>query len=388
MPIENESFYNLVGELISRESIVEKMIDYYNQKLEIGETRVTDFNEGSEIRNLLESIAVDLYDLMEDNYEATRIAFISTAYGEWLDLHGENPLINTPRDTGSEASGFVTFTIPDIRTVDLIIPEETILICEDNDLEYITDSEAIIIAGDTSVEVYCTCLTVGEDGNCPANTITIIDDDNIDDTIEVTNPEAFSDGTDYEEDDEYRERLLSSIRLDNFGSMGYYQDLGENIKGVHDILLVPDESYTRKIIVNGASKPVKDSVLMDVLVEFTKPENIVLGHSFIVDSPDYIVLNLTLDLVVEYELENEIILNRLNSFFNGGVTDDGFDFEGFSIGEKLKETYLYSALESLDGVLRSSAKITGTNAGLNTITVNNNQVLQLGEITINQTLID
>ena len=325
---------------------------------------------------------------MEENYEATRIAFISTAYGEWLDLHGENPLINTPRDTGSEASGFVTFTIPDIRTVDLIIPEETILICEDNDLEYITDSEAIIIAGDTSVEVYCTCLTVGEDGNCPANTITTIDDDNIDDTIEVTNPEAFSDGTDYEEDDEYRERLLSSIRLDNFGSIGYYQDLGENIKGVHDILLVHDESYTRKIIVNGASKPVKDSVLMDVLVEFTKPENIVLGHSFIVDSPDYIVLNLTLDLVVEYELENEIILNRLNSFFNGGVTDDGFDFEGFSIGEKLKETYLYSALESLDGVLRSSAKITGTNAGLNTITVNNNQVLQLGEITINQTLID
>ena len=52
------------------------MIEYYNQKLEIGETKVTDFNEGSEIRNLLESFAVDLYDLMEDNYEATKIAFI------------------------------------------------------------------------------------------------------------------------------------------------------------------------------------------------------------------------------------------------------------------------------------------------------------------------
>ena len=108
LPIENESFYNLIGDEISRESIVEEMIEYYNQKLELGETRVTDFNEGSEIRNLLESIAVDLYDLMEDNYEATKIAFISSAYGEWLDLHGENPLINLPRDTGSEAVGFVT----------------------------------------------------------------------------------------------------------------------------------------------------------------------------------------------------------------------------------------------------------------------------------------
>ena len=387
MPVENESFYNLLGESISREGIVERMIDYYNQKLEIGETRVTDFNEGSEIRNLLESIAVDLYDLMEDNYEATKIAFISSAYGEWLDLHGENPLINTPRDTGSEAVGLVTFTIPDIRTVDIIIPEETILVCEDNDLEYTTDAEAVIVAGDTSVDVYCTCLTVGEDGNCPANTINMIDDDNIDDTVEVNNPEAFSEGTDYEEDDEYRERLLDTIRLDNFGSVGYYQELGNNVKGVHDILLVEDEVYTRKILVNGTSKPVPEEVLMNVLLEFTRPENIVLGHSFIVDSPEYVVLNLTLDLIVEYELEQEIILDRLNSFFNGGVTDDGFDFEGYSIGENLKETYLYSSLESLDGILRASARMSD-NSQLSSLTVGNNQVLKLGEVTINQSVLD
>ena len=388
MPIENESFYNLIGEEISRESIVERMIDYYNQKLEIGETKVTDFNEGSEIRNLLESIAVDLYDLMEDNYEATKIAFISTAYGEWLDLHGENPSINLPRDTGSEATGLVTFSIPDIRTVDIIIPEETLLICEENDLEYITDSEAIIIAGDTSVDVYCTCLTVGEDGNCSADTITVIDDDNIDDTVEVTNPEALSEGTDYEEDDEYRERLLSNVRLDNFGSIGYYQDLGDNIDGVHDVLLIDDETYTRKIIVNGNDKPVSDEVLMNVLKEFTKPDNIVLGHSFIVDSPEYITLNLELDLTVEYELEDEIVINRLNAFFNGGITDDGFDFEGFSIGEEFNEPYFYSALESLDGILRASATILNSANDLASITVNNNQVINLGNVSINQTLID
>lgn len=388
MPIENESFYNLIGDEISRESIVEKMVDYYNQKLEIGETRVTDFNEGSEIRNLLESIAVDLYALMEDNYESTKIAFISSAYGEWLDLHGESPLINTPRDTGQEAVGLVTFSLPDVRVTDIIIPEETILICEDNDLEYVTDSEAIIVAGDLSVDVYCTCLTVGEDGNCPANTITIIDDDNVDGSVHVTNPEAFSEGTDYEEDDEYRDRLLSAIRIDNFGSVGYYQELGENIEGVHDILLINDENYTRKILVNSDVKPVSEEILMNVLLEFTKPENIVLGHSFIVDSPEYVVLNLTLNLTVEYEIEEELILNRLNSFFDGGVTDDGFDFEGYSIGENFRETYFYSALETLDGILRASAKITDNDSELSSINVNNNQVIKLGNVVINQSLID
>lgn len=388
MPIENESFYNLIGKQISRESIVQEMIDYYNQKLEIGETKITDFNEGSEIRNLLEAFAVDLYALMEDNYESTKIAFISNAYGEWLDLHGENPLINLPRDTGTESVGLVSFSIPDVRTVDIIIPEETILICEENDLEYITDSEAVIVAGDRNVEVYCTCLTVGEDGNCSANTITTIDDDNIDDTVTVTNPEAFSEGTEYEEDDEYRERLLNVIRSDNFGSIGYYQELGDNIEGVHDILLIDDETYTRKILVNGDEKPVTNEILMNVLTEFTKPEKIVLGHKFIVDSPDYHILNLTLNLIVEYEFEDDLIIDRLNSFFNGGETSDGYDFSGCFIGENIDETYLYSALESLDGIIRASARITDDNSELSSLTINNTTVIKLGEITINQTLID
>ena len=386
--MENESFYNLIGEEISRESIVEKMIDYYNQKLELGETRVTDFNEGSEIRNLLESIAVDLYDLMEDNYEATKIAFISTAYGEWLDLHGENPLINAPRDTGSEAVGLVTFTIPVVRAMDIIIPEETILVCEENDLEYVTDSEAVIVPGETSVEVYCTCLTVGEDGNCSANTITMIDDDNIDSTVEVNNPEAFTEGRDYEEDDDYRDRLLNAIRVDNFGSIGYYQELGNNVDGVHDVLLVDDETYTRKIIVNGDEKPVSEEVLVNVLREFTRPENIVLGHNFIVGSPDYIVLNLQLDLIVEYEFEEDLIVDRLHSFFDGGITSDGYDFSGCFIGETLNETYLYSCLESLDGIIRASASISGNPSDLSSLTVNSNEVIKLGEVSINQTLID
>lgn len=65
----------------------------------------------------------------------------------------------------------------------------------------------------------------------PCNTITTIDEDTVDDTVKVTNNEAFSDGTDYEEDDEYQERLLNAIRVDNFGSIGYYQNLGDNIKG-------------------------------------------------------------------------------------------------------------------------------------------------------------
>ena len=79
------------------------------------------------------------------------------------------------------------------------------------------------------------------------------------------------------------------------------------------------------------------------------------------------------------------MIDRLNSFFNGGITSDGYDVSGCFIGENLNETHLYSCLESLDGIIRASAT-TDEDAPLSSLTVNSNEVIKLGEITINQTI--
>ena len=219
MAIDDVSFYNLLGEEITRSKIVEEMINYYKLKLEAGETRVTDFNEGSEIRNLLEAIAVDLYWLMDEENELTSIGFIESADGEWLDKHGGNHFIRLARDTGSEAIGYVTFSIPEALSNDVTIEEGTILVSDDG-LEFATDGECTIFAGDTENTVSITCLTTGSDGNVEAGTITTIDDDYLDiNGLTVTNEDPLTHGTDYEEDEEYRERLLSYIRQDDFGSL-------------------------------------------------------------------------------------------------------------------------------------------------------------------------
>ena len=75
MALEEVSFYNIVGEEVNLSNIVNQMIDYYDQKLEVGETRVTDFNEGSEIRNLLEAVAVLGFAVLEDENEAGKLPF-------------------------------------------------------------------------------------------------------------------------------------------------------------------------------------------------------------------------------------------------------------------------------------------------------------------------
>ena len=71
MALNEVSFYNTNGDEINLTNIVNQMINYYQLKLEVGETAVTDFNEGSEIRNLLEGFAVGIYALLEEQHEAT-----------------------------------------------------------------------------------------------------------------------------------------------------------------------------------------------------------------------------------------------------------------------------------------------------------------------------
>lgn len=382
--VDDVSFYNIFGEEVSRLGLVQQMVDYYSQKLEVGETKVTDFNEGSEIRNLLEAFAVDIYGLLEDQYELSKIAFITTAYGEWLDLHGENPLLATPRNQGQEATGILTFSIPEVSTGDYVIPEGT-LVGNEEGLEFVTDMEAYIVAGDTSVDVPATCLTIGADGNVKANTITIIDDSYIDSSITVTNNNVFINGEDYEDDDTYRDRLLNTLQNATFGSLPYYISLAESIDGVHDVLFVDDANYTKKIFVNGNNKPVEDTVLVNVLTEFSDTPNIVAGHSFMVAPVNYHDVDLTVNLNVETLLDEDIINEVMNCFFNGGTTSEYFEYAGFDIGESLNRRELYFALELMDWVVDVMVIDNATGEEVTTITPNGNAVLRLVNCDINQT---
>ena len=394
LPVDEETFFNILGEEVSRTNIVQETINYYQQKLAIGETAITDFNEGSEIRNLIEAIAVDLYVLREEEYESSRVAFISTSYGAWLDLHGENPLIGLPREQGSEAIGLVTFSIPEALTSEIIIPEETILIDENNGLEFTTDSECVIGIGETSASVYVTCMTVGADGNLASNTLTIIDDENIDNSVTVTNPEPLTGGADYEDDDAYRERLLTKNESAGFGSLPYYEDLGNNISGVHDILLIDTtdttgsgKPYTKKILVNGDNKPTPDDIIVDVLTEFTKSENIVLDHIFTIGKPSYTSVDLTVNLSVEVEIDTGLVNELLTCFFNGGTTESGIVCEGLSINEDLTRNALYGVFDMIDrSVLSTEILVSGSE--ITTVSPATNGVLKLGTVTVNQTEVE
>ena len=381
MALEEVSFYNTNGDEINLTNLVDQMINFYELKSEVGETRLTDFNEGSEIRNLLEAFAILGYAIMEEQSEATRIAFISTSEDTWLDRIGELPFIDLPRIGGQPSTGSVTFTLAAALDDDYTIPSETILSSSETGLDFETDGDVTIFAGELTGTGTANCLTDGAEGNVPVGSIDTIDDDSVDtEILSVTNEYPFELGLDYEDDDTYRERLLANVRADGFGSVGYYNRIGESVEGVHDVKLVSDESYTRKVLVNGKVKPTPESVLLDVLAVYSSLENLVLGHSFTVDRPEYVEVDMDFELSVSTLVDEDELSAMLTAFVDGGDVLS-MTYTGLRIGEDI-------TVDDVNGVMQVFEYVVSSSVTISEHTINDGDVLKLGDISFTQTVVD
>lgn len=385
MALDYISFYNTNGEEVSVPNLVNQMINLYDLKREIGETRLTDFNEGSEIRNILEAFAILEYARLEEEHEATRISFISSSYGVWLDRIGELPFINLPRVQGSVSQGEVTFTLDSVQSSDITVPAGTIVAVSDTGLDFVTLSDCFIGAGDLTGNASVECLTEGADGNVSAGSIDTIGGVDVDtNLVSVSNQAGLDGGADLEGDEDYRSRLLSNVQRAGFGTLQYYMDLCESVTGVHDVLFVNASGYTRKCIVNGDSKPTPDSVLLDVLTALTDNSNHVLNHSFTVAKPVYDTEALDITLSVTSEIASADLSEVLTCLFDGGVIN-GFqvDFEGLKINESISKERIVNTLELMGNVVEvTSVKQSGTE--ITELVPSTNGVLKLGTLTFTQ----
>ena len=396
--MSEESFYTLDGELINTDILVNKMISFFNDALGEKATQITDFNEGSEVRNLLESVAVDIYDLMWESDKNKSISFLTYAEGEWLDLHAE--ALGTVRGMGSEAYGTLLFEIPAPATSPIVIEENTIVVNEETEARYITEDEETISVGETSVTCPASSYLPGEDMNCPADTITIFLDNPPYIDMTVTNPSAFTGGMDEEDDDELRARLEALNTQDTFGSLSYYQNLALAVPYVHDIKITPslNENYTNIVYVNFNTKPddidLINTMLVPVVEAFTDQENIVLGHRFQVMVCGYEIVNLRLDIYVDDLVDDNDIIDVLQTLFDGGTGDTGYYASGLNIEQPLTRYDIIKAVETLDGVAdvdmvwrRIWEDDEPIDEIFSTISPALNNVFKLGTVTINQNII-
>lgn len=382
---ENEDIITtLDGKTITRKEIIDKNIQFYKEAYESELTDICDFSDGSEIRTLHESIAIDVINMYRELHRIHKMKFINYASGAYLDeLACEQHLSRKPSST---AHGQVTFTIPEIISSDIVIPQGTVILQQKTGYEYILQENCIIAQGSLSTtgEVYS--KLAGARYNCVKETLTAFQDiESIRNIVTVTNPEEITGGVDPESDEEFRERIRNVKQERAYGTLPVYENIIKSeVTDVHDIqfvdpnLLITNEAYpqhykpgtdisdeskltsndkctdcTKVIFVNANSKPCPTSVLDEVEYVMSQQNNLVVGHNFHIERAKPTYLYFSIHIYYDYPVSEEIIVNHIEAFLNGDEITTKYGetrYSGLNIKETLYKSQLIDAIENIPGV--------------------------------------
>lgn len=374
------SFFDAYGREITIEDIRDRLIAYYQ---ETG-TAIDDFEEGSEIMNLFTAFAYCIYDIEEAIDDIRIQTNVETADGENLDTLAEQPNINLSRITGAEAEGSVLFRIPEALTEEFLIPQETALTSGDMDFELLDD--VVIPAGETEGEGNVVAMEEGIKGNIEANSIGLTEPTEL---FTVTNTYAFKNGADYEEDPDFRARILAYLQESNFGSAPYLIDqinqLG--LDDLHDIVIEPCNcDYSGIIYPNTYNSEKQEEINQEIQAFVDTPANVIAGQTFTVQTPVEEVV--TIYVGYEYDTNWDYVI-RLESYITSdqiqkiaeiidkyciGGTVDGIgaplEFPGLNIGEEFDYTILYNTIKTFTGAENPALTRTSDDADVWTIPLN------------------
>ena len=161
----------------------------------------------------------------------------------------------------------------------------------------------------------------------------------------VTNDEAFTDGADFEEDEEYRVRLLEFVRADNFGSKGYYENILLSIPGIHDILANSNPSASIDYYLNTNDSSIANSVYNTVLAYFTDNNNIVVGHSYNFQLSKLHNVSFTITVNADCGYSESDLKDFFECYFKGGTLQNyPLDYQGLSMGDEISSSDLTTEL--------------------------------------------
>lgn len=155
--------------------------------------------------------------------------FPQTAQGVYLDGHAQ--MRGITRRAATKAVGTLRFSVVTPSAVELSISAGTACMTA-GEVRFQTTADAVLPAGELSVDVPAEAVDSGEEGNVPAGSVAILTACPVGITG-CTNPAAFSGGSDSENDESLRSRVLESyLRLPNGANAAWYEQSAMSHEGV------------------------------------------------------------------------------------------------------------------------------------------------------------
>ena len=235
-----------------------------------------DTSEGSIAYDLLHPTAVEVERIKQFDLDYLfQQIWPQFAEGVALDYHGEARGLR--RKQATPAVGILTVTGEAgtiIEQGDLFATEGYASIPS---MSYQADEETVI-PEEGVVDIAVTCTETGSEGNCTAGKVIVIED--TDDAVEeCINNAAFTGGTDEEDDDAYRQRILDfdQARSTSYsGSMADYRRWANEVSGVGSAIVIPaqdDSGLVTIVITDGNGDPATEGLCEDVYNYIMKPDD-------------------------------------------------------------------------------------------------------------------
>jgi len=156
-------------------------------------------------------------------------SFPQTARGVYLDYHAQ--MRGIARTAATKAVGTLRFSVERAPSTALSIAAGTACMTE-GETRFQTTAEAVLAAGELSVDAPAEALEPGRSGNAAAGTIVILTACPVGITG-CTNPAPFTGGSDQEDDASLRSRILESYqRLPNGANAAWYEQTAMGHEGV------------------------------------------------------------------------------------------------------------------------------------------------------------
>lgn len=221
-----------------------------------------DTTEGGFYFDLTQAVVLELERVWDSlSIEVPASAFVTTAWGEYLDEHGA--VVGEERHDATQATGTVTFTGTDGTIIPTGWPVATEQVDVDQEPVEFTTTQEVIIAGG-AVDADIIAEETGSEGNVAAGTILVLVD-SIDGVTGVSNAEATGGGTDIETDELYRERLLLEYASSlGGGTVIDYERWSLDYPGVGKVTVVPlwsGPGTVRVIVTDPDNQPVSTEVV-------------------------------------------------------------------------------------------------------------------------------
>lgn len=333
------------------------------------QNKITDFNEGSVIHTILDTVA-----------RLTERAYISIrqGYNEMLKVLPYS-IFKMEKKKGVKAGGNVVFSRDKILQARTVIPKGTKV--SGNGLIFETAESGVIEAGEKDSDLIAVSSEqTGSAYNLAADTVSTIETAVPADVVSVTNPYAFSGGTDEETDAEFEARFKAYINGLSGTNAYAVKNAALSVNAVRSVSVQNhkpplEDIYNMSVYVDDGSGSANEEIIEAVRLAIEgddtdeNPGHLAPGVNMRVLAPTPVPVNVKMTVTVSAANADEAkrqIEGILSEYINA-----------LTIGESCLTSEMIAGVMSLSFVKDVVISIPSGN-----VTLQNNQIARTGELNI------